>query len=705
MKHNTPRGARTQRLTRADVVPDENTGTWNPSIQMTQPVKLPLPHLNSKRGRIDGVTEEFLFENIPAMIWIKDHEGTYLRVNRWAAKGMGMPENELVGCSDHSLGREDADEYRKIEEEVLETGIPKYGSLERLYTAEGQDIILLTDKIPIIDRVGRAKGVAVISRDITRQRQSEVELVESRNRLGLALWGANMGCWDWNVPLRDLSIDERAAAIVDLSDASAQIKGGDFGKFVHPDDLVRVKKAYADHVAGEEPVFGAECRVRWRVDQPYRWLQLKGRVVEFDEAGNAMRLSGTVLDVTERRRIEEEKHTLERQMQHAQKLESLGVLAGGIAHDFNNLLTGILSQTGIARVDLAAGHSNLDAHLQLIETAAKRMGELTKQMLAYSGRGTYQTTCFDVNTVITEIADLLKASVDKKAKFALELSEEAPVTRGDASQMHQVLLNLITNASDALKDGEGTITLRTGFEELNEAALSEMPWSDELKPGRYVRVEVEDNGCGMDEETRSRLFEPFFTTKFAGRGLGLAAVLGIVRSHRGLINVKSAVNAGTVFTIYTPADANEVVDEEEDTSVIRASVKERKGRILVIDDEKVVRMVCAQALSVLGFEVVGAADGPEAIKILERDHAKGKPPYAGVLLDMTMPSMNGVEVYRLIRQLDGKVPVCIMSGYSEEEISEMFADASISGFLPKPFQLSDIELAVDRMMLHECGVG
>ncbi|MEM8954698.1 MAG: ATP-binding protein [Verrucomicrobiota bacterium] len=705
MKSTTSRGGRTQRLTRADLASHERKGMWHPSIEMTQPVKLPLPHLSSKRGRLDGVTEEFLFENIPAMIWIKDHEGTYLRVNRWAAKGMGMREVELVGKSDHALGREDADGYLEIEKEVLKSGIPTYGSLERLHTREGQEITLLTDRIPIIDRSGRTKGVAVISRDITRQRQSEAELVESRNRLGLALWGADMGCWDWNVLERDLSIDEQAAAIIELSNAMTEVRHGDLGKFVHPDDLVRVAQAYTDHLGGQEPIFGVECRVRWRVDQPYRWLQLKGRVVEFDEVGEAVRLSGTVLDVTERRRIEEEKHALEQQMQHAQKLESLGVLAGGIAHDFNNLLTGILSQTGIARVDLAAGHSNLDAHLQLIETAAKRMGELTKQMLAYSGRGTYRTTSFDVNTVITEIADLLKASVDKKAKFALELCEEAPVTRGDASQMHQVLLNLITNASDALREGEGTITLRTGFEDLDETALSEMPWADELSPGRFIRVEVEDDGCGMDEETRTRLFEPFFTTKFAGRGLGLAAVLGIVRSHRGLISVKSAMDAGTVFTIYTPADTGDLTDVEEDTAMIRALAKERKGRILVIDDEKVVRMVCAQALSVLGFQAVGAADGLEAIGILKSDRNKKQPPFAGVLLDMTMPSMNGVEVYRLIRQLDGKVPVCIMSGYSEEEISEVFVDASISGFLPKPFQLGDIELAVDRMLLQDYEVG
>ena len=329
---------------------------------------------------------------------------------------------------------------------------------------------------------------------------------------------------------------------------------------------------------------------------------------------------GTLLDVTRRKTMEHEHDALEQQMQHTQKLESLGVLAGGIAHDFNNLLTGILSQSGIAGVQLGQGKKKIDDHLEKIEAAARRMVQLTRQMLAYSGRGKFEIRKFGLNEIIHEIVYLLKASMRKTAAYEMELSVDAPYIDGDSTQMHQVILNLITNASDAIGDQPGKIVLRTGFADLGAEEFKEAPWGDELEPGKYAFVEVEADGCGMDAETQAKLFEPFFTTKFTGRGLGMSAVLGIVRSHGGLISVKTAPGAGTVFRVYTPAVEvpKAVVEEVAEEKVEKGSAPGVGGKFLIVDDEPVVRSVFSQAIGALGYDFEEAEGGPEAIKLFKR---------------------------------------------------------------------------------------
>ncbi len=679
---------------------------WNPTIEMTQPVALPARHdLEAARaepmgGHVDGA---FLFDNIPGMIWIKDVENRVLKINRWAAKAMGIAAQDIEGRSETELHPDRADQYYADDLKVIRSRKPIYGIVEKFETAGGEDLWVLTDKIPILDAAGEVKGIVVIARDISKQKEAEQKLLESQDRLELALWGAQMGSWEWVLDRDRFFLDARAASILGFESKSRELTTDQFRALVHPADVERVFRNLEGHLNNLRDFFDTECRIR-HGQEPWSWIQQKGRIVERSEDGRAMRLSGTVLDVTRRKAMEEEHDALERQMQHAQKLESLGVLAGGIAHDFNNLLTGILSQTGIARVELKMQEegvldltsSGVDEHFNKIESAARRMAELTRQMLAYSGRGKFEITHFDVNEVINEIVYLLKASISKNVRFQLELSEDSPCMEGDATQVHQVLLNLVTNASDAIGEDKGTITMRTGFETLDQEALEAVPWGQELVPGKYMYVEAEDDGCGMDEETQHRLFEPFFTTKFAGRGLGLAAVLGIVRSHRGLIKVKTAPGAGTVFRVYTPA-AKALPARVEEKVVVRARPVADGGRFLIIDDEKVVRMVCGQAIRTLGFEYHEADDGPVGVEIFERILSEGEESLSGVFLDMTMPQMSGREVYERIHRIDSRVPVCIMSGYSEEEIAGQFDRDGSLMFLSKPFQLEDIERVISVM--------
>ena len=680
----------------------EPLADWNPTMEMTQPVKLPsLPGPGESESGSSGtsITGDFLFENIPAMIWIKDTENNIVKVNRWAAKAMGKKPEELAGRSEWDLHPNRADSYFKDDQRVIDSKQPIYGIIERVEIDRHDELWVVTDKIPILDSEGEVEGIVVITRDISTQKEAEAELVESQERLELALWGSEMGSWDLSLDGERMSVDEQARRILGFAEGENEFVFDDFLARVDTEDLEGLIQSLKKHLEDEEEIFEAEWKTASE-DGEQRWVQQKGRVVQRSAEGEPLRLSGTVLDVSRRKDMEEEHDSLEKQMQHTQKLESLGVLAGGIAHDFNNLLTGIFSQSGIARMQLGEGNQRTADHLDKIEAAARRMAQLTRQMLAYSGRGKFEIRTFDLNEIIHEIVFLLKASIRKTAAYEMDLSEEAPFVEGDATQMHQVILNLITNASDAIGDQPGKIILRTGFADLGAEAVNEVPWGDELSAGRYSFVEVEDNGCGMDKETQGRLFEPFFTTKFTGRGLGMSAVLGIVRSHGGLIKVKTAPGAGTVFRVYTPAtEAPEDVVRPEPAGEAEDRPSLEGGRFLIVDDEDVVRSVFSQAIEALGFEFEEAEDGPEAIELF-KEHQKEegeKERFSGVFLDMTMPKMNGHDVYRELQAIDPEVAVCIMSGFAAEEIASRFEQEEFSCFLPKPFQLSDIEAAILKM--------
>jgi two-component system cell cycle sensor histidine kinase/response regulator CckA len=385
-----------------------------------------------------------------------------------------------------------------------------------------------------------------------------------------------------------------------------------------------------------------------------------------------------IVDITERKRAEEERIRLEAQMQHAQKLESLGVLAGGIAHDFNNLLVSILGNAGLALMELAP-ESPARTTVQSIETAALRTAELTRQLLAYSGKGKFLIQPLNLSRLVEEMAHLLRISMSKKAVFRTRLAANLPSIEADAVQIQQIVMNLITNASEALSD-HGEIIVSTGVIEADRAYLSEAFLNENLPEGRYVYLEVTDTGCGMDKETRERIFDPFFTTKFTGRGLGLAAVLGIVRGHRGAIRVYSEPRRGTAFKVLFPASQQPVPASEpgsQDAEVWRGG-----GTVLVVDDEDGVRSVAGKALEMAGFTVINAADGQAGVELF-REHAND---IVAVLLDMTMPRMSGEDVFRAIRTLRPDVKVILSSGYNEPETISLFQSKGLAGFIQKPYQ-------------------
>ena len=389
------------------------------------------------------------------------------------------------------------------------------------------------------------------------------------------------------------------------------------------------------------------------------------------------------MDLTERTQAERERHDLERKLLDMQKLESLGVLAGGIAHDFNNLLTAILGNAQLAKIQTQR-NSPVHSYLQEIERTSLQAADLCKQMLAYSGQGKIEVRLLCMNKVIRDISQLLRVSVDRKVNLSFDLAHHLPLIQGDVSQIRQVLMNLIINASEAIGNREGSIWVSTGTVHGAKHLFQGKTVIGEPEERDYIFVSITDTGCGMDEETQARLFDPFFTTKFTGRGLGLAAVLGIVRGHGGTLELNSKVGEGTTFTLLFPVAEVEGEPEQEEEPVFESRWS-GDGLILVVDDEESVRTLTSRMIESFHFRVIDAADGKEGLeKFIQHQDA-----ITAVLLDVTMPVMSGMEAYRRIREIRPDVPVLFMSGYMRE--GEMRSLSGATDFLHKPFKIEDLQ--------------
>ena len=413
-----------------------------------------------------------------------------------------------------------------------------------------------------------------------------------------------------------------------------------------------------------------------------------------DARGLVIGTVGLARDITDRKRAEEKQKLLERRMQETQKLESLGVLAGGIAHDFNNLLVSVLANAELALGALSGSQANDDAAERVadIRSAALHAAELTNQMLAYSGRGHFHVHPISLTELVLDLGHLLGASLSKKAAVKYELMPDLPLVEADIAQMRQVIMNLITNASDALGDRAGVIHVRTGVEALGKN-VEDLYGPTPLAPNTYAFLEVADDGAGMSEETRARLFEPFFTTKFTGRGLGLSAVQGIVRGHGGGIVLKTALGKGTTVKVLIPCTGRTRTHAPLEAAA-DASAWTGTGLVLLVDDDARVRAVTELLLADLGFQVLVAASGREAIVEFERRANQIRL----VLLDVTMPDLSGDQVLKELRQRRSDLKVLLCSGYSEEEMQERFSNEDMASFLQKPYTRTTLKGRLQQLL-------
>ena len=412
-------------------------------------------------------------------------------------------------------------------------------------------------------------------------------------------------------------------------------------------------------------------------------------LVNHEHAEEILRMvSGRAAAELERNIYEDERLTLERQLLHAQKLESLGVLAGGIAHDFNNILTSIVGNADLALMKMSPESPSID-NLHRIESAAAKAADLAKQMLAYSGKGMFVVSNLDLNRLLEEMLHMLEVSISKKAVLRLNLTPDLPSIEADATQMRQILMNLVINASEAIGDKSGVIAINTGCMDCDKKYLKAV-WLDEnIKEGLFVYLEIADTGCGMDKHTLTKIFDPFFTTKFTGRGLGMAAVLGIVRGHKGAIKVYSEPGKGTTFKVLLPASNKpaEIFNHDSHTDDWQGS-----GNVLLVDDEETVRGIGKEMLHELGFTTITANDGREAIEIF-----KQTPDIAFVILDLTMPHLDGEQCFRELRRLKPDVKVIMSSGFSEYEVTQKFVGKGLAGFIQKPYKFSVLKAALKKI--------
>ena len=460
-----------------------------------------------------------------------------------------------------------------------------------------------------------------------------------------------------------------------------------FWEFIHPDFQEVVKERGLARLREEAPPARYELSIIAK-DGQKRWMDLSVGTIQFEGRPAVL---GTFFDITDRKKAEEAQRALEAQVQRTQKLESLGILAGGIAHDFNNLLMGILGNADLALLELPPG-SPVRENLRGIENAARRAADLARQMLAYSGKGRFIVEPVDIGSVLAEIGHLIAASVSKKAVLNYNLAPNLPAIEADATQLRQVFMNLITNASEALGEKNGAITVSTGVMECDRDYLRGTYLDEELPEGLYIYCEVSDTGCGMDPKTRARIFDPFFTTKFTGRGLGLAAVLGIVRGHRGAIRVYSEPGRGTTFKILFPATRRAVKSPAR--PLMPDLIWHGKGLVLLVDDEETVRTVGRQMLERAGFNVLIAVDGRQALDIF----TKQSNDITCVLLDLTMPNMDGEETFRELLRVKNDVRVILSSGYNEQEAIDRFTHSGLAGFIQKPYQFASLTQKLQQVL-------
>ncbi len=404
----------------------------------------------------------------------------------------------------------------------------------------------------------------------------------------------------------------------------------------------------------------------------------------------AIRESERLKAEEERLEAVEERLNLERQLLHTQKLESLGVLAGGIAHDFNNILTSIVGNADLALMRINKESPCVD-NLHKIEEAAARAADLAKQMLAYSGKGKFVVEHINLNRLLEDMMHMLEVSISKKAVLQLNLIPDLPSVEVDATQIRQIVMNLVINASEAIGDRSGFIAISTGCMDCDQGYLKDVWLEDNITDGLYVYLEIADTGCGMDRETVTKIFDPFFTTKFTGRGLGMAAVLGIVRGHKGAIKVYSELNKGSSFKILLPTSVKPVelfnhVNEQGDWH--------GSGTVLLVDDEETVRGIGKEMLHELGFTTITASDGRKALEIF-----KSIPDIAFVILDLTMPHMDGEQCFRELKLLNPDIKVIMSSGFSEHEVTRKFAGKGLAGFIQKPYTFSVLKAAIKSLKL------
>ncbi len=613
-----------------------------------------------------------VFERSPLVIGLLTvPEGRFVEINEAGVAAFGYTREEGLGRTSTELGlwADPAQRDRYLAELKSKGYVTGFEARMRRKNGEVFTVLYSGSLIQISGQTFSLNSL----QDISAQRASE-------QRLTHALDATSDGVWDWNVTTGEVYLSPQWQRLLGFEPGEVAAREDSFFPLVHPDDLDGVRAAIKDHMEGRSVVKENEVRIRTKTGD-YRWFLDRGKIVTRDAAGAPLRMVGTITDITERKRLAAEQAQLQERVFQNQKYEALGTLAGGVAHDFNNILMAVINFTVLAKDECPPSHPQIRGFLGEALKGSERAKQLVKQILLVSRSQDAEREPHSVQRVVQEALSLLRSTLPAAIRIDTDLDDEAPAVMANATQIHQVMMNLGINAGHAMRARGGVLTVRLSRRWLDRAEVAALP---ELKPGLHVSLEVTDTGTGMDAAVIPRIFEPFFTTKGVGEGsgLGLAVVRSVVRGHGGAIAVRSQVDRGTTFEVLLPAGT--AAAPVETRVLARPPVLGRGQRILLVDDEPMVGRSMRLMLERLGYVVASSLHPDGALDLFRASPDT----FDAVITDFQMPGMNGVELMRRIRQSRPEIPVFMTSGFAGKMTPEMMREAGVTDFLPKPVEMA-----------------
>ncbi len=632
-----------------------------------------------------------LAEAVPQMIWATRPDGENIYCNQKWVDYTGLTLEEIIGDGwSKPFHPDDQQRARDASQLATQNGSPY--SLEcRLRRADGAYRWWLIRGVPFRNPSGEIIKWFGTCTDIEDHKHAEEALRESAERLQFVLQGSQLGFWDWNLATNEVKRNDQWANMLGYQLHEIEFSVKQWIDFVHPDDQARALQAVQDHLEGRTPTHRIEYRMRTK-DGHYKWIFDQAQVVKRDSNGRALRMSGTHTDIEHLKRAEAERERLEAQNRQLQKAESLGRMAGAIAHHFNNQLQAVMMNLDMATDELP---HNAGASQYLAEAmqAARKAAEVSRLMVTYLGLTQVKHELLDLAGVYQRYLPMLRAVIPQHVILKTDLPAPGPSIQANANQLQQVLTNLLTNAWEASGDKPETIRVTVKTVPANDIpTVNRFPIDYQLRDEAYACLEVADAGTGIPESDIEKIFDPFFTTKFTGRGMGLAATLGIVRAHHGAITVESEPGRGSIFRVFIPLAAKAVPPTSDPMG--KATTPEMACTVLLVEDELTSRNVVAIALKRMGFTVLTAADGVEAVELFRQHQAIIR----CVLCDLTMPRMNGWETLTALRQLAPGLPVILASGYGEDQVMEGHHPEMPQAFLGKPYELKELRQTLARVL-------
>jgi PAS domain S-box-containing protein len=653
-----------------------------------------LQYQTKKLGKTEGalLKSEERFRNVystaPLAFVIWDAETRITDWNKKSEEVFGWLKEEVVGHTffDLIIPEKDRPHVHEVVNNLINGDLPGHSINDNL-TKDGQIITCEWSNSSLHGDDGNIMGAISLGLDITERKQAEKSLEKSEERLKLALDSVSDAVCDWRVDTGEVFFSSRWYTMLGYEPYELPQTFETWKSLLHSDDLHYAESTIKRHLESGEP-FEIEIRMRTHNNQ-WKWILARGKMVERAASGAATRMLGTHVDITERKKAEEEKNKLHAQLRHTQKMEAIGTLAGGIAHDFNNILAAVLGYVELAQANLPP-ESPEASYIQKVYQAGLRARDLVKQILTFSRQAKEEIKPIKIQLVIKEALKLLRASIPTTIEIKQNIFADCGLIMVDPTHIHQIIMNLCTNAYHAMRDTGGILAVTL---EQVEVRPDDLVNKMELLPGQYVRLEVRDTGCGMDKLTMERIFEPYYTTKDKGEGtgLGLAVVHGILKSYDGNIKVYSEPGQGTTFSIYLPVikEAQDIIQTQVDDLVPKGA-----ERILLVDDEAYIAEIEKQMLERLGYQVKAQISSIDALNTFR----VAPDQFDVVITDMTMPNMTGDKLSMELKKIRPDIPIIICSGFSELMSDEKAEAIGIKGFLTKPVLRKDLAKKIREVL-------